>query len=405
MALAFDAATDIPLLLKRWNQKVNEQSFKHMPAIDEGFIEVIDKAQVRGTVNIRAGGATKAGWIADKATIAYGGKDPAQAHYDPAILFAGFEIGRLAADQTENVSDGVDLTKDSLDALIGEIQQVLARSLFSAKIGPIRTATTANSSTTTTLDEPGGLEVGMSMDVYDGSNAFVESVIITNIAIPADLSDITITFSGGGTGLSCASSWTKDTYIAYMHGAGPSAATTDYQMVSFEDVTAAANLYGKSYTANNWSGSLDSTSTELTREVMDNLYINIVRRRKKAPTAIFVDSVNEARYQRLDEDKVRYAAGGKGGLDSRGKGRLMYRGIPLVVDENAGASNMWFHQKEDVKLHRFRKFSPDGSNSNKRAAKLIVSEDAYSYKVPYSGAFNLRVQARAGTGRLSALAS
>ena len=406
MSGQFIASSDIPLLLKRWNQKVNEQSFKAMEAVDGGHIEIIDRDQVRGTVNMRAGGAAGAGWIQDKSAITYGGKDPTQAYYDPCVLFAGFEIGRLAANQTKNVKDGVDLVRDSIDALIGEIQQVLARSIFSSLNSPIRTTTTANSSTTTTLDEPGGLEVGMAMDVYNDSNAFVETVTITNIAYSSDpTADITITFTGGGTGGACANNWTKDTFNAYLHGAGPSAATTDYQMVSFEDITAAANLYGKATTQNNWSGNLDSSTTTLTREAMDALYVLIVRRRKMAPTAIFVDSVNEARYSRLEEDKVRYSAGGAGGLDSRGKGKLTFRGVPLIVDENAGQSNVWFHQKKDVKIHRFQKFSPDGSNGGKGEVQMITSENTYSYKVPYSGAFNLRVEARAGTGRMSAIAA
>ena len=79
---------------------------------------------------------------------------------------------------------------------------------------------------------------------------------------------------------------------------------------------------------------------------------------------------------------------------------------PVFTDENFDDTDLYFFNSEDVKLHVFRDASPDfdgGESKGMNRAAVLISDSQLIYDVQVLGIYNLRVERRNGTGRMSAL--
>ena len=230
----------------------------------------------------------------------------------------------------------------------------------------------------------------MTFTVYNGAS-LVESALVTNVAINATTGVGTITLSANAGG-----AWAAGRDV-YLYGAKASG------MTSLDDVCAAADLYGVTYTTNDWSGNLDSSTTTLTASALKSLSVLCARRSGKKPSHVLCNSVGEQRLYEAMGDAIRFSPGGN--VDDYG-GKLMFDGRPVVVDENCGDSDVYLIDAAQLKLHVFRDFAPELDGMKKPGmgrGGVLVSDSTLDYNAQIYGAFNLRCEQRNGFGRMSGL--
>lgn len=393
--------SQITALVGRYtNSVVNEQVNSECPLIGKGVLKKVKKKDKLGVVNIKAGELGSAQFIADGGTLPTGGDlAPVQGTYLPVGLFARVAIPRIAATLASSLDDGIDIVKEQMDTCGKTIGRMLGRGVVGNSLGA-PTATVAIGSSTFTVASPGAWRVGMAFEVWNGASPIegtieAELLRVTKVDIPADgVGDTTITFTGSGT--ENVAQWLV-THTFYLRGAKSNA------MTSLQDITAAASLYGQSQNSNEWAGNLDATTTTLTVEAMRALMTTVVRRRGRKPTHLLCNRKNEERYSNRLLNNRRFASGK---MDAVGGSEFEFEGLPVFTDENFDDTDLYLFNSEDVKLHVFRDASPDfdgGESKGMNRAAVLISDSQLIYDVQVLGIYNLRVERRNGTGRMSAL--
>lgn len=383
------------------NEVVNEQINSETPMVGKGILKKIKKKDKLGIVNVKAGELSSGGYIADGGTLPSGSDVlPVQGTYSPVGLFARIAIPRIAATLASSVDDGIDLVKEEMDSCGKTIGRLLGRGIAGNSLSS-PTATVNAAATTFTVASPAGWRVGMAFEVWNGASAIegttdANLLRVTNIAIPADgVGDTTITFSTAG-GAGNLVQWTTS-YTFYLRGGKSNA------MTSMQDITAAANLYSITYTTQDWSGNLDSTTTTLSVPAMRSLMTTIVRRRGKKPSHLLCNRRNEERYSNQLINNRRFMSGK---MDAVGGAAFEFEGIPVFTDENFDDTDLYFFNDEDVKLHVFKDAAPEfdgGESKGMNRGAVIISDSQLIYDVQVLGIYNLRCERRNGTGRFSGL--
>jgi hypothetical protein len=383
------------------NEVVNEQINSATPFVGKGILKKVVKKDKIGIVNVKAGELSSGGFIADGGTLPSGSDvQPVQGTYSPIGLFARISIPRIAASLASSVDDGIDIVKEEMDSCGKTIGRLLGRGIAGNSLGS-PTATVNVASTTFTVASPGAWRVGMAFEVWNGAS-LVEGTSdatllkVTNVAIPADgVGDTTVTFSGQNAGGNI-TQWT--TGMTFFLRGGKSNA-----MTSMQDITAAASLYTISNATQDWSGNLDSNTTTLTVEAMRALMTTTVRRRGEKPTHVICNRRNEERYSNRLLNNRRFMSGK---MDAVGGSAFEFEGLPVFTDENFDDTDLYFFNQNDVKLHVFREAAPDfdgGQEKGMNRAAVLVSDTQLIYDVQVLGIYNLRVERRNGTARMSAL--
>jgi len=386
------------------NSIVNEQVNMECPYVGKGMIEKVKKVDKVGVVNIKAGQLRSVSWIGDAGALPSGADvQPVQATYLPVGLFGRISIPRIASHLASSLEDGIDIVKEEMESAGKTIAQQLGRGIFGSSLGA-PAATVNAGSTTFEVADPSGWRNGMGFEIYFGSTAIegysdATLLYVTNVSIGTGTGGNTvITFVGTGVGGTNVSQWLT-TYTFYLRGAGDSSR----RMVSLQDVTAAASLYGQSQTTNDWSGNLDSTAEPLSISKMRDMLDLVVRRRGQKPKCLVANRKNERRYSDLLINNRRFPSGK---MDAVGGLAHEFEGLPLFLDENVGDSQMFFFNSEDVKLHEFRAPSPEfhgGSKKGMDRGAVLISDSQLVYDVQILGIYNLRVTRRNGTGLLSSI--
>lgn len=386
------------------NEVVNEQANLEAPMVGQGVIKKLNKPDKIGIVNVKAGELNSVQFIGDAGTLPTGSDvQPAQGTYNPIGLFGRISIPRIAASVASSLDDGIDIVKEEMESCGRALGRQLGRGIFGSSLGSPAAQVTA-ASTSFTVADPSPWRVGMAFEVYNGSsaiegNAQATLLYVTNVSIPADgVGNSTITFVGTNSGGN-ASQW-ETTYTFYLRGSGASAS----RMTSLADVTAASSLYGLANTSNEWSGSLDSSSTALTIPAMRALLTTVVRRRGKKPSHVIVNRRNAQRYSDQLLNNRRFM---QGKMDAVGGSAYEFEGIQVFEDENCGDADLFYFNDQDVKLHVFKDFAPDvdgAASKGMNRSAVLVSDSSLVYDVQVLGIFNLRAERRSGIGRMSAIA-
>lgn len=396
--------TQLQSLVGRFtNSVVNEQTNMHCPFVGKGIIQKIKKPDKVGVVNIKAGQMASTQWIADAGTLPQG-RDilPVQGTYLPVGLFGRISIPRIAAHLASSLDDGIDIVKEEMDTAGATLAQQLGRGLFGSSLGSPAIATSAGA-TTFEVADPAGWRVGMGFEVYFGSTAIEghqESLIliVTDVSIGTGTDGNTVITFTGTNGGGSNSPWLT-TYTFYLRGAGDSSR----RMVSLQDVSAAASLYGVSNATNDWSGNLDSTAAPLSITKLRDMLDKIVPRRGEKPKYLLMNRKNERRYSDLLINNRRFPSGK---MDAVGGLAHEFEGLPLFLDENCPNSSVFFFNPADVKLHVFREPAPEfhgGSKKGMDRGAVLISDTALVYDVQILAIYNLRVTRRNGQGHVSAL--
>lgn len=397
MALKFASSEAIRHLVGRFEVgMIYEQALLESAVLDKGVIKILKRPGKIGQVNIKSGAFSSTKWLEDNDSLPTAASvDPVALFYYPKVLFSFGTIGRLAMDNVSGVDEAANLIAEEMSSMAADVGQQLGMSLFrsAGQHGSPAASVTANSSTSFTIADASGIVVGQTLDVYSDSPAFVESVVVTGVTRAAPGSNDTVSFTGGGSGGAAANNWTT----AYtIHSAG----SYSDGILGLPDVTAAASLYGQAQTSNEWSGELSSGVGSLSISDLQDMSTKLKKRRKKSWSHIISNSVGEQRYNALINDQRRFM-----GMSMDGVGTsLTFEGKPWVVDENCLDGDIYFHSDDTVKLHEFLPFqvNKDGGSGGKLGkAAVVVSQSTYSYTFQGSGAYQLRVQERRGTGRLA----
>lgn len=386
------------------NSVVNEQTNMNAPFVGKGKIKKINKADKVGVVNIKAGQLRSVQWIGDAGTLPSGADvQPTQATYLPIGLFGRISIPRIAAHLASSLEDGINIVQEEMESAGATLAQQLGRAIFSSGLGS-PTATVTAGSTTFETTNPAAFRVGMGFEVRNGSSAIegdTEATLlyVTRLQHGAGTGGATIvTFVGTNAGGNN-TAWTT-AYTFYLRGAGSSS----QRMVSLGDVTADASLYSVANTSNDWSGNLDSTAQPLTLPALRDMLTLIARRRGQKPDLVVSNRKNVQRYSDLLLNNRRFAGGQK--MDAVGGSSHELEGLEWFEDENVDDSDVWFFNDDDVKLHVFREPSPEFHGKAKKGMNegaVLISDAQLIYDVQILGIYNLRVQRRNGTGRLSGI--
>jgi hypothetical protein len=399
--MAIEVSAISALVGRFTNSVVNEQANNAAPLIGKGIIKKLNKPDKVGIVNIKAGELASVKFLADGATLPVGGdKLPVQGTYLPVGLLERITIPRMSAALASSTDDGIDIVKEQMETAGKTLGRQLERGIFGSQIGS-PTATVNAASTTFTVADVSPFRVGMAFEVYNGSTAIEgtsEATLLRVVSIAySETGDSTITFSGSNAGGN-AVQWLT-TYTFHLRGSKDSGA----QMVSLADVCGTSTLYGVAATSNEWSGNVDSTSQPLTAGLLRQAITTVVRRRGEKPGVIVSNRKNEERYSNGLLNNRRFMSGT---MDAVGGGAFEIEGIPWFTTENIGDSELLMLNKDDLKLHVFRDFSPDfdgqASKGMNRSA-MIVSDSSFVYDVQVWGAFNLRAERRNGCYRFSAI--
>lgn len=385
-------ASEVYKLAARYGpKKVHEQS-QQLARFMEEKIEILDVPGEVGYVTVKAGGLESTGWIADNATLPAGGSvDPTQVYYTPKYLFTRLSLPRGGIDLVRDVKDGVRLIMEEIETATADVARQIGRSLFTNDLGSPAGSVSAGDSSFTVSDVSGFRE-GVKIDVYNGAT-YIETVAIDYIdwsttPYTVHLTDVTT------------ASWTTS-YTLYLRGSKSNG------VIPLKDVASgSASLYSLAATTNEWSGNTDSTTTTLSETAMRALHDKLRVRRGMPCTCVVMSPTMLTRYLNLHTGFRQFTSAG---YDFYGKqAGPTFDGIPIFVDDNMPEDMVLFFQRQDAKLHRFKKFGPEGHGvkpGRDGLSNAIVSQTSFSYDVQMWQAAEMRVTRRNGMGAMTAIDS
>lgn len=391
-------ASSIGALVGRFSNKlVHKQALMSFDALDKGVVQVDNKPDQRGTVNIKAGGFSSTGFISDAGTLPTGdSNDIVQLTYDPAFLFSRLEIPRGGAMISNNPSDGVDIVRELMESAGRDLGRHLGRAFYKRKV---ETIATASSNTSTNADgtfdsiDASQYRIGMTLEHRDSSGTLKATGEVTDITLNSD-------GTNGGTidtDLDFSAEALANTDVLWAKG------TYDNAFISLDDMADSSDsLYGQAATAYEWKGNEDSTTTTLTAEKLHDVLVNVERRGDDMPDCLIMNPLNRARLYETMDDEIRYTGAN---MDQYGKS-LTFEGLPIVVDRNCPDTHIFIFNKRHARIHQYREFGPEFDGDAKKGMSrgaVLVSQTKFTWDVQLVGAFQGRCTSRRSLGKMSAL--
>lgn len=387
MAYTGFTVSDVDELAARFgNEIVNMQTNLLAPFYAKKLKKKFIPGRV-GIVNVKGGGISSTKWLADGGALpAKANKQPKQGIYLPKVIFSRLGLPRLAAALVQSVGEGVGLVKENIDTMAQDIARQRGLGVIKSNLGsPASIVDTSN----ITVDDPSGFREGMTVDRYNVSDVYQDSVQITKVDIPAT-GAATITFAATAT--------RATTDVLYAQGAHDDAPT------SLSDINLDASLYGVSQNGDDWSGNRYSSVGALSINKMRLLNVLIKRRSGMKPDCIVANSLNEKRYVDLNIAQRRFMPGQV--LDQVGDVVTEFEGIRFCVDENAPDAEMYFVNTSKVEWHESVKLGADKdapANSMHRGGgnpTAHVDDTDFVFDTQMWEAGNLRVLQRSCHGAL-----
>lgn len=391
-------ASAIGALVGRFSNKlVHEQALMSFDALDQGVVKVDDKPTQRGVVNIKAGGFSSTGFIADGGSLPTGdSNDISQLTYDPTFLFGRLSIPRGGAIISNNPADGVDIVRELMESAGRDLGRHLGRAFYKRKVEAITTAagnTAASGSSFSSVDVS-QYRLGMTLEHRDSAGTTLKAtLIVTDITLAsAGANGGTVDTDGNFTTTPLANTdnlWAKGTY--------------DNAFVSLDDcASSTGSVYGKAATEDEWKGNEDPSTATLTAETLHDVLVNVERRGDDQPTCLIANPLNRARLYEVMDGDIRYTGSE---MDQYGK-RLTFEGLPICVDRNAPDTHFFVFNDKAMRIHQYRPFGPEVDGDAKKGmtrGAVLVSQSTFTWDVQLVGSFQGRCNSRRSLGQMSAL--
>tara|TARA_R110000824_G_scaffold44207_13_gene128763 strand:- start:3646 stop:5025 length:1380 start_codon:yes stop_codon:yes gene_type:complete len=446
-------AAEIDGLLARFgNQIVNEQVNWATPFVGNGHIQKIKHTHELGIVRMRdSDGLQSTGQIEDGGTLP-AGKNVSfeKGSYQPKIFFTRLSIPRAAAHLAAGGRDGVRLVKEEVEVAGRQLGQVLGQAVFESPImtmyGPAASATIATAAASIGFgagatieikvpslaglyisqflgitDSVGGRHenievVGMSSQIntkVDGTAltdtngkqlaAGFYSIQLKNngLAIGAvNIGGVTDPVAAGVPGVDAPG--TSALFIQKLTAA-PTVAASMEPMTSLADCYAnATGLYG--ITNGNWTGNTQTLLNGLSIKAMRDMSTNIKRRAGGSWHMLVMNSSALQRYFETGvtgpNDTFTNWLPGQTMKDADGGSTMpTFQGLPIVIDENVNDRDIYYFNKDDVKLAEFKDFATDSDTSS--GSHGMVDRQSLIYDTQIWGMYNMRCTRRNSGGRLT----
>ena len=407
--MAIDVTTISALIGRYGNKVVHEQANLIAP-----LINILDKFESgsTGMINYKAGGIDSTSMIADGGALPVGAsRDVAQLSYGPETVVSVLSIPRVAAKTAVGQADGVNLVMEELETVGMDLGRQLGRAFFASRLTPDTnfTTTPGEDGTSMSVANPGAFRVGMVVHRVDDQGVVQEAIRITNVAYDDDGFGGTLTLVRGVDD-DLTDATPGDDESLWLRGGKTNTA------VALNDISAAASLYGKAETADDWSGNLIDAGGALAMADLRQMSTLIQSRSGITPDCI-ICAPNVARViqdlQLGSSSLRRFGPGEK--LDQYGKANSQganivaeFEGIPVYADPNCDADTLFFLNKRFCKLHEFVKLGLDSDgaehNSNLSGRSgLLVSTTNLTYDAQFWGSYNLRVPRRNCHGQVSGI--
>ncbi len=401
--------SDIDEMVARFGNKiVNAQANLEAP-IRSILTEVNEPGRV-GIVNVKAGGFSSTGWVADQGTLPSGEDvQPTQATYLPKFLFSRISIPRGAATLAAGEGEGINIVYEQMESCgrdlgrsldFSAVQASAFLTLSLAQAGEFTASATSATDDTFTVSDPSPFRIGMTLQRYQGG-ALEEHMVVSGVTIDHDGSSHTVDVDRVQHSVALVGDPAAND-VLYLRGA------KDDGMVSLDDIAdESGTLYSLAVTQRDWKGNEQASTGTLTVDKMRDLSVSIKRRRGRGPDCLLMNALNERRY--TDQLLGARRFGGGSAMDAVGGSSSTFEGMPIHLDENVADGNIYYLTKEDVKLHVFKDFGDDmdggpvGAQTGGGLRHVNISDANFEYDVQRWGAFNLRCTRRNGTGQLSGI--
>ena len=450
-------ATEIGSLLARFgNQIVNEQVNFACPFVGNGHIQKIKHSHEQGVVRVRqSDGLSSTVQITDGSDLPDGDSVGfTHGTYLPKIFFTRLWIPRGSAHLAAGGRDGVRLVREELDVAGRQLGKLLGKAVFKAPItlgvraalaGTTWTVNTAAGAAPNILvgtpaapvdteiwvTSIAGLYEGQYLDIRDNAGALQQVQVKSieyKVNTPQTAGDTLAGAAGIAYGVYGITVTNRGAAITY-NGVGIDAPATVVRiandgeiqvqesgtdvsgsldpMVSLADAAGNGALYGMPTPPSAYTGNENTLSGPLTTSAMRDMSTIIKRRAGYGWHMLVMNSENLQRYFQTGivgaADAFMNFLPGQTKQDADG-GKVMptFQGMPIVVDENVSDHNIFYFNKDDIKLAEFKEFSPDNDGGN--GGHGMVDRTKLVYDTQIWGMYNLRVQRRNSMGMLAGIA-
>lgn len=407
--------TDISSLIDRFgNEVVHEQASLAAPILD---IMEKHKSPSVGIVNVKAGGIDSTAMIADGGTLTTAAsKDLEQLSYTPVSIFSRLSIPRVAAATAVGQGDGVNLVQEQLETVGGDMGRQLGRAIIGSSLATIDGtqatelgAGVNGSNDSITMASVAEYRVGQIVERRASDTSLEEYMRVTQVVPDADGIGGTV-YLDRDIDTSTDNAAPANGDVFYLQGGYSNA------MVSLEDVSAAASLYGKAQTADDWSGNLISSVGALALTDLRQATTLSHRRSGSAPSFGLCSPAAAMLIGDLQVGVRRFAPGDK--LDYYEKGpaakvAAWFEGMPMYLEPNCKDSDIHLVNSKDQKIHEFVAMGVDRDGAGHSSfgpgnvgagrSGLLISQSTLTYDAQFWGSYNLRVQRRNSHVRLTGI--
>ena len=169
-------ASAIAALVGRFNNKVVvPQALLSFPALDKKVVTTLKKPTERGTVNVKAGGLSSTGLIADAGTLPTGASnDITQLTYDPTFIMSRLSIPRGGSTISRNPEDGVDVVMEQMETAGRDLGRTLGRAFYKSTLSTPLAA--VSSGATLTVTDVAGWRIGATVEHRESGGNLVQVI-------------------------------------------------------------------------------------------------------------------------------------------------------------------------------------------------------------------------------------
>lgn len=349
-------------------------------------------------IRVKSGGLASHGWIGDGGTLPEGdNQEVIQKQLEETIYFGRLDLPRGAMRKAKSKRDGLNLLKEQLDTCSATYARDMLSALYGNQgVSPSAQVTVGATTLLIPWESSGHFRPGHAYEVYRGEN-LIERFVVKERALAENVSNqMSLTL------MSATLVQWETTDTIWARGAKNKA------MLSLEDVTADASLYGIGTTEGlNWQAHRDTDTTDLTPVAIRAMSSRMKIDKGGRPDWFISGTERIDDFLETYDQELRVHPGGT--ADSYDlKPRV--GGMEIVDDPFCPGNRAYIGSRKSISTRIYKKWGPDmdgdvgasGSGASPAAA-AIVSQTKYSFDIQMSCARQLKCDNRSRFGVFTAL--